>query len=67
MGWIPSRRLEEAILGNLRFLTVAEQKPLGRKIYDQVAEELSSPEFILFFKDDLTTSQKLQLEIGEHR
>ena len=40
--------LEEATLGNLRLLTVAEQKQLGKKINDQGTEESSATEFILF-------------------
>ena len=31
IGWLPFRRLKEATLGNLRFLTVDELKPLGSK------------------------------------
>ena len=67
IGWLPSGSLEEVTLGNLRFLTVAEQKLLGRKTDDQVAEESSAPEFIMYVQGWLDNFQKWQLEIGKHR
>ena len=57
--WLLSRILEEASLGNLWFLTVAEHKPLGRKADDQGSKESYTLDFILFVQGWLTNFPKI--------
>ena len=44
IGWLPSRILEEATLGNIQLLKVSERKQLGRKIDNQGSKESSAPD-----------------------
>ena len=48
IGWLLYWSSEEATLDNLILLTVAKQKPSGRKTDDQGDKESSAPEFILY-------------------